>query len=278
MPACVNPWLVRIVMTAVPVLFCSATEAGPLSLDGSFSQGGLVIGRTAPDSQIWLDDRRIGVSSEGVFVFGFGRDAKPDARLRARFVDGTETVRRLAVARRTYNIQRIEGLPKRMVTPSPAQLERIREESRIIRAARGTFSSGSAFADGFIWPVRGIVSGVYGSQRILNGKPRRPHLGIDIAAPAGTPVMAAARGTVTLAEPDLYFTGGTIIIDHGLGISSVYSHLSALLVRTGQAVNQGEAIGSVGSTGRSTGPHLDWRVNWFQERLDPALLVAPMTR
>lgn len=174
---------------------------------------------------------------------------------------------------RVYDVQRIDGLPRNMVTPSARELARIRAEGRRIAAARARVSTTPRFADGFSWPVRGRVSGVYGSRRILNGEPRRPHLGVDIAAPAGTPVGAAAAGTVTLAEAALHFTGGTIVIDHGLGISTVYSHLRALHVSAGDEVARGDVIAEVGSTGRSTGPHLDWRVNWFQERLDPALLA-----
>ena len=165
-----------------------------------------------------------------------------------------------------------------MVTPSSTALLRIKAEGRAISAARAIFTPVAKFGGGFIWPTKGRISGVYGSQRILNGKPRRPHLGIDIAAPIGHPVVAAAAGTVTLANTDVYFTGGTVIINHGHGLSSVYSHLSAIHARLGQDVKQGEIIGKIGSTGRSTGPHLDWRINWFQERLDPQLLLGPMPK
>jgi murein DD-endopeptidase MepM/ murein hydrolase activator NlpD len=165
-----------------------------------------------------------------------------------------------------------------MLTPSPVALQRIRAEGKVIRDARATFTPVEHFAGGFIWPARWRISGAYGGQRILNGKPRRPHLRIDIAAPTGAQVVAAAPGRVTLANRDMYFTGGTVIIDHGHGLSTVYSHLSAIDTKVGQMVKQGEGIGKVGSTGRSTGPHLDWRVNWFQERLDPSLLVGPMRK
>ena len=256
--------------------FCAGhAMAGTLSLDGTFRQGGLVTGRTDPGTQITLDGTPVRVGPAGRFVFGFGRDAAPKAVLTAVFPDGTRQARTLEVAQRTYRIQRIDGLPRRMVTPSEKQLKRIRAEAKKINAARGGFTMAPYFEQGFIWPVKGRISGVYGSQRILNGEPRRPHLGIDIAAPTGTPVVAAAGGTVTLAEKDLYFTGGTIVIDHGFGLSTVYSHLSAVSVKTGQGVKQGELIGKIGSTGRSTGAHLDWRINWFQERLDPAFLVGP---
>lgn len=252
--------------------------ADTLSLDGKFIQGGLVIGRTDPGTRITLDGRAIKVTDDGRFVFGFGRDASESSILQAVFPGGKRRVRQLSVEKRKYRIQRINGLPSKMVTPSPAALLRIKAEAKAIRAARGVFTPVAHFANGFVWPAKGRISGVYGSQRILNGKPRRPHLGLDIAAPVGTPIVATAPGKVTLANTDMYFTGGTVIIDHGYGLSSVYSHLSAIDTRLGATVRQGEQIGRLGGTGRATGPHLDWRINWFQERLDPRLLVGPMPK
>lgn len=255
------------------VLAPLAAGAAELTLSGEFVQGGMVVGRAEPGSSAEIDGRRLAVAPDGRFVFGFGHDAAPAAELVVHETGGGVTRRRLSVRQRTYRVQRIDGLPRNMVTPSARQLVRIQAEGRRIAAARDTVSMLPHFAGTFIWPVRGRISGVYGSRRILNGEPRRPHLGIDIAAPKGTPVTAAAAGVVTLAERDLYFTGGTVIIDHGLGISTVYSHLETLHVGAGDAVAQGEVIAEVGSTGRSTGPHLDWRVNWLQERLDPELVA-----
>ena len=252
-----------------------AVWAGDLVLEGEAIQGGLMTGRTAPGTAIRVDDKAVRVGEDGLFVFGFGRDAPPRATVSALFPDGGRAVRRLDVRQRDYRIQRIDGLPSRMVTPSADELARIRAEGEKIAAARAGFSARTGFAAGFIWPAQGRISGVYGSQRILNGEARQPHLGIDIAAPAGTPVVAAAAGAVTLAEPDLYFTGGTVVIDHGHGLSTVYSHLSAVGVAVGQEVARGQLIGRIGSTGRSTGAHLDWRINWFQERLDPMLIAGP---
>lgn len=260
------------------LLICLPGAAAKLSLKGDFIQGGLIIGRTDPEARITLDGRSIRVTGDGRFVFGFGRDAGETAILQAVFADGKRRVRPLTVKKRKYRISRIDGLPPKMVTPSPDALLRIKAEGKEIRAARAIFTPVAHFAGGFIWPAKGRISGVYGSQRILNGKPRRPHLGIDIAAPLGTPVVAAAAGEVTLANTDMYFTGGTVIIDHGHGLSTVYSHLSAIDARLGQTVKQGQLIGKLGNTGRSTGPHLDWRINWFQERLDPRLLLGPMPK
>lgn len=260
------------------LLICLPAAAAKLSLDGKFVQGGLVIGQTDPRTRITLDGRSIRVTDDGRFVFGFGRDAPEIATLQAVFPDGKRRVRQLSVEKRKYRIQRINGLPSKMVTPSPGALLRIKAEAKAIRAARGVFTPVAHFANGFIWPAKGRISGVYGSQRILNGKPRRAHLGLDIAAPVGTPIVATAPGKVTLANTDMYFTGGTVIIDHGHGLSSVYSHLSAIDTRLGAAVKQGQQIGRLGGTGRATGPHLDWRINWFQERLDPRFLVGPMPK
>lgn len=262
----------------VASVLCFPAMAAKLSLKGDFVQGGLVIGKTDPHARITLDGRSIQVTKDGMFIFGFGRDAGKTAILQAVYSDGKRQVRPLTVKGRKYRISRINGLPPKMVTPSPGALLRIKAEGKAIRAARAIFTPQARFAGGFIWPAKGRISGVYGSQRILNGKPRRPHLGIDIAAPKGRPVVATAAGKVTLANSDMYFTGGTVIIDHGHGLSSVYSHLSAIDARLGETVKQGQLIGKIGSTGRSTGPHLDWRINWFQERLDPQLLLGPMPK
>lgn len=260
----------------VAALVGAPAAAGELFLDGDFIPGGLVVGQTTPGADVTLDERPLRVSASGIFVFGFGRDAPGPARLSVRFPDGREEVRVLEIARRTYEVQRIDGLPANMVTPSAKELERIRRENRLIAEVRRRESGLLGFAEGFRWPVVGTITGVYGTGRILNGEPRRPHFGIDIAAPTGAPVYAAAPGTVALAEADLFFTGGTVMIDHGHGMTSVYSHLNEVGVSIGDRVGQGDPIGRVGATGRATGAHLDWRVSWFKQPLDPALLAGPM--
>lgn len=250
--------------------------AANLALQGELKQGGLVVGQTAPGSQVWLAERDLRVSPDGYFVFGFGRQASGPVELRVRTPAGATLRRQLTVAERDYAIQRIDGLPPKKVSPPPAVLERIRREARQVAAARAHDSPRTAFLADFQWPVTGPITGVYGSQRVLNGQPRRPHYGIDIAAATGTPVKAPAAGVVALAQDDLYFSGGTLIVDHGHGISSTFLHLDEITVAPGQTVAQGEVIAKVGATGRVTGAHLDWRINWFQTRLDPALLVPPM--
>jgi hypothetical protein len=250
--------------------------AGTLQLDGSFTQGGLVIGTTEPDAEVTLDGKAVRVAASGRFVFGFGREAAAEATLLVEHPDGSRSERRLSIAKRDYDIQRIDGLPQAMVTPPEDVLARIKAENDMIRAARAIDRPEPLFDSGFAWPARGTISGVYGSQRILNGEPRQPHYGVDIAAPEGAPVAAPADGMVVLAERDLYYTGGTLIIDHGHGLSSALLHMQSLTVAAGERVKQGQPVGTLGATGRATGPHLDWRINWFEERIDPALLVPPM--
>lgn len=263
--------LVLLPFGSVPV----AAESG-LRLDGPRMQGGLLRGRVPPGSTVEYEGGAVRVSRDGWFLVGFGRDAPPEAELAVVYPDGRSERQVLKVERREYDVQRIDGLPPGKVTPSEDDLARIRKEVRIVKQTRKIDDSRTDFLSGFQWPVKGIISGVYGSQRILNGEPRRPHFGIDIAAPKGTKVVAPADGVVTLAHSDMYFSGGTMIIDHGHGLSSAFLHLSRILVEKGERVAQGQVIAEVGSTGRSTGPHLDWRINLFDRRLDPALLVGPM--
>ena len=258
------------------LLLASTAGAQQLSLDGPLTQGGLVTGATEPGAEVRFAGHAVRVSEAGVFLIGFGRDDQGPFELVVRHPDGSVTTRSLAIEAREYRIQRIDGLPRNMVSPDAETLERIQREGAMIAAVRALDTPEPLFASGFVWPAIGPISGVYGSQRILNGEPRRPHFGVDVAGPVGTPVVAPADGVVALAENDLFYTGGTVMLDHGHGLTSVYSHLSQVTVGVGQRVRQGELIGRIGATGRVTGSHLDWRVNLFKTRLDPALLVGPM--
>ncbi len=269
-------------LTVILALLCAASgapaalrEGDPLSLEGPIIQGALVRGVTVPGTRITIGKIRVPVSSEGYFVFGLGRKAPKLARLKAVLPNGKEIIRKLVIEQREYRIQRIDKLPKKMVTPPEQEMGRIRAEVKLIRKTRRRKTDATWYRESFIWPVGGVVTGVYGSQRILNGKPRRPHYGTDIAAPEGAPVFAAASGVVSLAHDDMYFTGKTLMIDHGHGVSTLYSHLSKLMVIQGQQVERGEPIGLVGRTGRVTGPHLHWGLSLFRSQLDPALLVRP---
>lgn len=249
-------------------------SAQALELEGRWIQGGFLQGRVAPGSQLRLGEVPVLVAADGRFAFGLAHDAPLAAVLHLTHPDGRRERLEFPVEQRRYPESRIDGLPQNQVSPPRAVLDRIARENREVSQARAQRRPEADF-DRFIWPVTGTrISGEFGARRILNGEPRQPHFGIDIAAPLGTPVKASAAGVVTLAAPDLYFTGQTVIIDHGLGVTTTYLHLSRTDVKVGQRVEQGEVIGAVGMTGRATGPHLCWRANWLDVRLDPSLLVG----
>ena len=250
------------------IFFIFASPAHSIKFQGKFIQGHFILGKTDPKAKIFVGKKSVKVSEDGYFVFGIDRDRKYDLTF-IKKIDGEKTVIIKKVNKRKYNIQRIDGLEESKVTPPESVYKRIKKENNAIGEARAINSNLQFFKEKFIMPVKGIISGVYGSQRILNGKPKWPHYGIDIAATQGTVIQSSGSGIVTMAEDDLYYTGGTVIMDHGHGISTIYSHLENVLVSLGDEINQGDIIGTVGSTGRSTGPHLDFRINWFQTRLDP---------
>ena len=264
------------VFAGVAMVAVAAAAEVKLELKGEAVQGGLIIARTAPGAAVTVDGRATRVSAEGYFLLGFHRDEKGPARIVVTQADGAVESRTLDIKQRQYHEQRIDGLAESKVTPSDANLARIKKENAMVARARRLDAARTEFLTEFQWPAFGAITGVYGSRRILNGKPRRPHFGIDIAAPAGAPVRAPAGGVVTLAHPDMFFSGGTLILDHGHGLSSTFIHLRRILVAKGQAVAQGDVIAEVGATGRSTGAHLDWRINLFGKRLDPQLLAGEM--
>ena len=237
--------------------------------EGKFIQGSFILGKTEPGSEVFIDKKKVKVTSDGYFAFGLSRDRKNDVVVT---INKKKIVKK--VFKRKYKIQRIDGLEEKKVTPPEEVYERIKRENKWIGEARSVNSDLAFFKNKFINPLENaIVTGIYGSQRILNGKPKWPHYGIDFAAEEGTEIKAMLDGVVTLAEPDLFYTGGTLIFDHGHGISTLYMHIKTLMVQKGQKVKQGDVIGTVGSTGRSTGAHLDVRLNWFQVRLDPATVL-----
>lgn len=272
-------------LLATPLAAAEPLPANPFAsaplfyeLRGEVTQGGLLIGRAGPHSEVTLDGKPVPVTPDGAFVVGFGRDHGLTAQLEVSINRGPRERRTLIVMPRIFDIQRITGVAEKYVSPSPADMTRIEEERRLIRQARERLTVASDFAGGFIWPVSGPISGVYGSQRVFNGQPRAPHLGVDIAAPSGTPVHAAADGRVALAGPDLFFNGNVMVLDHGLGFSTIYAHLSEFAVKQGERVKQGQVIGKIGATGRVTGPHLHWGANWSGVGVDPQLLVGPMPK
>ncbi len=254
--------------------------ANCMELQGSLTQGGLVWGKVPPGSLVSLDGMALDVLEDGTTFAGFGRDAPATAQL---LVEGGDSCRQtLHIARREYNVQRVTGVPQQTVTPPPEQMERIRREQALVDAAKARRMVRPDLLQGalagFHWPAPGPISGVYGSQRYYNGAAGNPHYGVDMAVPTGTPVHAPAAGVVTLAEPDLFFSGGTIILDHGFRLSSAFLHMSKILVAVGQEVKTGDVIGEVGATGRASGAHLDWRMNWRDQRIDPQLLAPPMPK
>lgn len=246
------------------VALLAATAAQAVELNGRLEQGGLVIGQARPGAQVALDGRPVPTDANGRFLLGFGRDAPAQAMLE---VDGQR--QDLTVARREWKVQRIDGLPPAKVTPDPAELARIKTENELVAARRAVITPVALFLSGLTSPADGPASGVFGSQRVLNGEARAPHSGADIAAPVGAPVRAVADGVVTLAHPDMFFTGITVMIDHGLGLQSVYAHLSRMEVSEGMPVRRGQIIGAVGASGRVTGPHLHWGLSWLDVRVDP---------
>jgi murein DD-endopeptidase MepM/ murein hydrolase activator NlpD len=247
--------------------------ASELQLKGEMTQGSLIRGQVPVGHQVWLNDIPLKISADGYFAFGFGRDAKLTPQIKWLDNKGELHVKLLKLQVRTYNIQKIEGIPSQYVSPPKEVSERIKRDNRQVAIARTLNDDRSDFYQDFIWPAAGPISGVYGSQRVFNGTPKRPHFGVDVASPTGSPVYAPADGIVTLFVADMYYSGGTMIIDHGHGVSSTFLHLSKGHVVAGTSVKQGDLVAEIGATGRATGAHLDWRINWFKERLDPALLV-----
>lgn len=251
-------------------------RAPAISIAGELRQGAMMTGRVPPGSTLRLGERELRVAGDGTFVFGLDRDAPAEITLALTTAEGAALQETYPVQAREYRIQRVTGIAERIMKPSEADLRRIAEEARLASAARRRDDARLDFSQPFIWPTTGPITGVYGSQRYYNGVAGRPHYGVDVGVPTGTPVVAPAAGIVSLAHPDMFYSGGTLIIDHGHGISSTLMHLSEVLVAEGERVEQGQLVAKTGASGRASGPHLDWRMNWFTDRIDPQLLVPPM--
>ncbi len=239
----------------------------------SASQGAMVIGKVPAGSVVQYGGRTLRVSGYGSVVFGIGRDEKGPLQVQVKRPDGGSETVSIAVTPRDWPTERVNGVPPKTVNPPPAIAERIKREQAQVTAARARDDNRADFAQAFIWPVQGRISGRFGNARVYNGQPGSGHSGMDIAVPTGTPVKAPAAGVVTFAGPDLYLTGGTLLLDHGFGISSNFLHLSRIDVKVGDRVEQGQVIAAVGATGRATGPHLHWGMNWFDTRIDPLLVL-----
>ena len=236
-------------------------------------QGGLVLGKVPPGSTVRYAGRDLRVSGYGTVVFGVGRDEPGPLEVEIKRPDGIRDAAQIAVTPREWPQEQVNGVPPKTVNPPPAIAERIKREQALVTAARVRDDDRTDFAKAFVWPVQGRISGRFGNARVYNGQPGAGHSGMDIAAPAGTPVKAPAAGVVTFAAPDLYLTGGTLLLDHGHGVSSNFLHLSRLDVKVGERVEPGQVIGAVGATGRATGPHLHWGMSWFDVRIDPLLVI-----
>jgi murein DD-endopeptidase MepM/ murein hydrolase activator NlpD len=261
------------VASGVAFLATGACAAGQgkdrLVVKGAMEQGSLALGYADPRASVKVDGQHVRLSPDGVFAFGFAFDQSKPSLVEVTWEDGTVESQSYTPMVRQYEIQRVNGLPQNTVTPPPEVLERIKREAGEIYVARQRDLPGSDFLSGFDWPAPGRESGVFGSQRIDNGVPMAPHFGVDMAAPTGTPIRAPADGTVSLSA-DHYLNGGFTLIDHGQGVSTSYLHQSKRLVKDGDVVKRGQVIGEIGQTGRATGPHLHWAMNWFEVKLDPS--------
>lgn len=259
-----------LVLTMLTVM--TAAEADIL-LSGKIEQGGLVVGKTQVDNTVTLNNKDLTVSQNGDYVFGFGRDDNKAYKLVITQPNGEIEQRLITPQKRVYKEQSIKGIAKSIMQPNPEAVARSRKDSSQIKAARKISSELTSFSTGFIAPIEGIITGVYGSRRIYNGVKKRPHFGLDYAGNTGDPVKAPAAGTILLFVSDMFYSGGTMIIDHGQGVTSTFLHLSKAYVKVGDKVEQGQVVAAVGKSGRATGPHLDWRINWFDTKIDPALVL-----
>ncbi|WP_434926586.1 M23 family metallopeptidase [Shewanella sp. HL-SH2] len=255
----------------------TSTASAEITFQGQFEQGALVRGTVPVGSSIKLNGGVVKVTPKGQFAIGFDRDAKTEQMLEVTYPTGLTELKPIKVTSREYKIDRVTGISTTIMKPDPVAQKRAAEDSKQTYAARETFIEQDAFMQDFIWPVTGRISGVYGSQRVYNDVPGNPHFGVDVARPTGTVVVSPADGVITLAVPDMFYSGGTLIIDHGYGVSSTFLHLSKLYPKVGDKVTQGQKLAEIGATGRVTGPHLDWRLNWFQMRLDPVSIVPSMS-
>ncbi|HTA65973.1 MAG TPA: M23 family metallopeptidase [Xanthomonadaceae bacterium] len=255
-----------------------ATQANGIAIEKvptSVPQAGLLMGAVPPGSALNYDGRAIRIAANGRFVLGVAREQTGSLVLNLTTPDGNSRKLVIAITPRTFPVERVNGVPEKTVNPPPDIAARIEREQAEVNAARVRDDDRTDFDTTFIWPVKGRISGVFGSQRVYNGTPASPHSGVDIAAAKGTPIHAPAGGIVTFANPDLYLTGGTVVVDHGHGVSSNFLHMSRIDVKVGDRVEQGQVIGLVGATGRATGPHMHWGMNWFNVRVDPQLLMPP---
>ncbi len=248
-----------------------------LQFYGDFEPGTMIIAKGDPVERARINDQKLKIDDDGIFCFGFDAKQTGSQILNIKFKEGKVLLKKIDLAKRQYKIQRINNMKKDLVTAPDSQSKRLKRERKIALSARSPIGKidTALYKSGFMRPIKGgRVSSVFGSQRILNGIPKNLHNGYDIAVPRGTPVYAMADGIVRLAADNFYYPGNYILLDHGQGLNSSYLHLNKMLVKTGDRVKKGDVIGKVGTTGRSTGPHLHWTVQWYLRRIDPARLLA----
>jgi murein DD-endopeptidase MepM/ murein hydrolase activator NlpD len=260
-------------IAAITLPLVSAASMAQITWQGEWVEGAMLIGNTHPEAQVQFKGEPVMVAPDGTFVLGLHRDEDPEVSLELMLPGGEKQTWVQSVEQRDYRIQYVEGIAQNIMEPSAEDQDRIWRDVLATREAKALRDGRLDFLADFDWPLFGRISGVYGSQRVYNGEPGTPHYGIDIAAPTGTPFYAPAPGVVTLAIPDMFYSGGTVILDHGHGVSSSFLHMSEIDVAVGDVLQQGDLIGEVGATGRVTGPHLDWRMNWQDSRIDPELLL-----
>lgn len=262
----------KIILSAV-VCLASMGSLAQVTWQGDWIEGGMLVGKTDPAAQVEFKGEPVMIAADGTFVVGLHRDEQQEVSIRVAVPGGADETWMQPVEQRDYRIQYVEGIAQNIMEPSAEDQDRIWRDVLATREAKALRDERLDFLADFDWPLHGRISGVYGSQRVYNGEPGTPHYGIDIAAPTGTPFYAPAPGVVTLAMPDMFYSGGTVILDHGHGVSSSFLHMSKIDVEVGDVLERGDLIGEVGATGRVTGPHLDWRMNWQDSRLDPELLL-----
>lgn len=266
----------RAALILAALLVASPAAAADVVIGGRLEQGGLLVGTVPAGAQVALGERKVRVGADGRFIAGFDRDSPATVMLTVTLPGEAPDQRKLEIAKRAWEIERVNGVPQQLVTPDPELEARIAAEQKLLNAARAKAETRPLFESGFIKPVEGRKSGSFGSQRVLNGTPRAPHAGWDIAAPIGTQVHASADGVVSLSKEMLVMTGDTVMINHGFGLQTMYIHMSKIFVAEGQQVKQGDVIGEVGMTGRANGPHLHFAASWFNARLDPETLLAAL--
>jgi len=268
--------------TVVSFVLCCVTYVShaQIKLSGEITQGGLIVGKTQAQSTVMLNDQLLPVSSNGDYVFAFSRNDTTTYTLSITSPTGEVEQKTFTPTKREYKISRVEGISKKIMNPDPKDQKRAKEDSIAIGKVRKVSSDLTAFSNGFIAPRNARLTGVYGSQRFYNGEPKNPHYGVDYAGKIGAEVKAPADGKILLWVPDMFYSGGTMVIDHGHGITSNFLHLSDSLFNVGDMVKQGQVVAKVGNSGRVTGPHLDWRMNWHKVRFDPqlAMKIIPLVK